>query len=349
MIKFMRPISASIAIFLMACIVSTVYINDYASRPLSEKFRDVSLLITPGMSFREITRELGQLGVIQSSWNWTVFAYVSGATHTVKAGEYSFSATLTPRELLNKLVQGATVQVSMTVIEGSTFRQLWDAVKQNERIVQTLGSVDELSEKLGLKGGNPEGWFYPDTYHFSRGITDLQFFQHVHQHMLRVLDEEWMSRKEGLSIHSPGEALILASIIEKETSADHERTLVAAVFSTRLERGMRLQADPTVIYGMGEAYDGNIRRRDLAADTPYNTYIHRGLPPTPIALPSRASIAAALNPADDEIVYFVSKRDGTHHFSSTYEEHRAAVIKYQLKGCEGCYGSSSGNSGQLVQ
>ena len=343
MVKSMRTISALTAIILMAFIVATVYFKNYADSPLSEKYRDVDLVIVPGMSFKDVTRELYEHGLIEEKWNWRIYARLSGTTHKIKAGEYSLSATLTPHQLLKNLVRGDTKQFSMTIIEGSTFKQLWDSVKKNDKITQTLSSPDELLEKLNLEDHNPEGWFYPDTYHFSRGITDLQFFRHIHQHMRRVLDEEWANRKEGLPVHSPKEALVLASIVEKETSADHERVMVAAVFSNRLARGMRLQADPTVIYGMGEAFDGNISRKDLVKDTPYNTYVHKGLPPTPIALPGRASIAAALNPADNEMVYFVSKRDGTHHFSSTYEEHRAAVIKYQLKGCKDCYGAGNGS------
>ncbi|MCY4420612.1 MAG: endolytic transglycosylase MltG, partial [Gammaproteobacteria bacterium] len=161
--------------------------------------------------------------------------------------------------------------------------------------------------------------------------------------MQEALETAWNARAQGLPLESPYELLTLASIIEKETTVGHERAMIAAVFTTRLNRGMRLQADPTVIYGMGEEYQGNIRRKDLKADTPYNTYLHKGLPPTPIALPGRASIAAALNPADSEMVYFVAKRDGTHHFSATYKEHRKAVIRYQLKGCKNCYGSNGGN------
>ena len=339
----MRGFSASVAIVLMALIVLTVYLKDYADRPLSEEFRDVRLQIAPGMSFKSATSELIEHGMIDGAWSWRIFASLSGVTHKIKAGEYLLSATLTPRQLLRKLVQGDTIRYSITVIEGSTFKQLWDAIKGNDKITQTLGSPVELQEKLGLDDANPEGWFYPDTYHFSSGITDLQFFQRIHKHMRRVLDEEWVSRKGELPIVSPKEALILASIIEKETSVDQERNLIAAVFSNRLKRGMRLQADPTVIYGMGELFDGDLSRKDLKTETPYNTYTRKGLPPTPIALPSRASIAAALNPANSEMIYFVSKRDGTHHFSSTYKEHRAAVIKYQLRGCKQCYGGGRRN------
>ncbi len=339
--RAIRTLLALIAVLSLAFIVLAVYFNDYADRPFSEKFDEVRLVIVPGMSFREATRELREHGLVRDPWSWNIFARMRGTAHEIKAGEYLFSTTLTPRQLLNKLVRGDVLQFSMTIIEGSTFKQLWDAVKKNDKITQTVSSPQELLEKLELKSPHPEGWFYPDTYHFSRGITDLQVFQHVSWHMQKVLDEEWANRKEGLPIHTPEEALILASIIEKEASVDRERAMIAAVFITRLKRGMRLQADPTVIYGMREAFAGNIRRKDLRADTPYNTYIHKGLPPTPIALPSRASIAAVLNPADSEMVFFVSKRDGTHHFSATYKEHRGAVVRYQLKGCKDCYGAGA--------
>lgn len=339
----MRKLSALIIAFSIAIILLSIYFKDYADRPLSSDSKEVTLTIPPGMSFKDVTQELFRHGLIKQKLTWDIFGRLSGATNAIKAGEYSFSTSLTPGQLLNKLVRGDTIQFSLTVIEGWTFKQLWAAVKQHDKIAHTVSSPEELLAKLDLKNQHPEGWFYPDTYHFPAGMTDVEFFQRAFQYMLKVLDEEWTNRKTDTLLKSPEEVLTLASIIEKETSVEDERTLVAAVFTTRLKRGMRLQTDPTVIYGMGESYDGNISRKYLKTDTPYNTYLHKGLPPTPIALPSRASIAAALNPADSEVVYFVAKGDGTHHFSSTYEEHREAVIKYQLKGNKDRYKADNNN------
>lgn len=333
----MRKLSALVIAISIAITLLSIYFKDYANRPLSSNAKDVNLIIEPGMSFKEASQQLSERGLIKEKLLWEIFGRFSGATNSIKAGEYTLSTSLTPVQLLNKLIKGDTIQFTLTVIEGWTFKQLWEAVKQHDKITHTVNSPEDLLKKLDFKNHHPEGWFYPDTYHFPAGTTDVEFFQRAFKHMVKVLDEEWSDRKEGIPLKSPEEALTLASIIEKETSVEEERTMVAAVFTTRLKRGMRLQTDPTVIYGMGESFDGNIRRKDLKADTPYNTYLHKGLPPTPIALPSRASIAAALRPADSEVVYFVSKGDGTHHFSATYEEHREAVIKYQLNGNKNRY------------
>ena len=296
----------------------------------------MQLIIDPGMNFKQISQKLVELGVVRETLPWQFFGRLSGASHSLKAGEYTIQGNLSPVQLLNKLIKGETVQFSLTAIEGWTFNQLWQAVSKHEKIKHTVASKEELLEKLNLQN-HPEGWFYPDTYHFPANTTDVDFFQRANNYMQRVLQEEWEDRPEDTPLGSPEEALILASIVEKETSVDSERGMVAAVFSTRLKRNMRLQTDPTVIYGMGDSYDGNIRRKDLKTDTPYNTYVHKGLPPTPIALPSRASISAAINPADSEAIFFVAKGDGTHYFSKTYEEHKDAVIKYQLGGNKNKY------------
>ncbi len=328
----MRILSTFIIVIFVVIVLLSIYFIDYANRPLSSGTQNVKLTITTGMSFTDVTKQLGERGIIKEKLLWNILGHINKATNAVKAGEYSLAASLTPSQLLNKLIKGNTAQFSLTIVEGWTFKQLWAAVKQHEKITHTVNSPEELLEKLDLAGHDPEGWFYPDTYHFPAGTADVEFFRRAFRHMVKVLDEEWSNRNRDIPLKSPEEALILASIVEKETNAEAERAIVAAVFITRLNRGMRLQADPTVIYGMGESFNGNIRRKDLREDTPYNTYVHKGLPPTPIALPSRASIAAALRPADSEAVYFVSKGDGTHHFSTTYEEHRNAVIKYQLNG-----------------
>ena len=326
----MRKLSALFFVVLIVIILLSIYFRDYADRPLSVHSEGVQLVIVSGMSFDEVTQQLTEHGLIEKKLPWTIFGHLSQATHAVQAGEYAFSTDMTPRQLLDKLVTGDTVQFSLTVIEGWTFKQLWNAIKRHDKIIHTVNTPAELLASLELEIHRLEGWFYPDTYRFSPGTTDVEFFRRAYQHMVTVLEQEWSNRKKGIPLESLQDVLTLASIIEKEVSAEDERAMVAAVFTTRLKRGMRLQADPTVIYGLGESFDGNLRRKDLRIDTPYNTYLHKGLPPTPIALPSRASIIAALQPAESKAIYFVSKGDGTHHFSLTYEEHQKAVAKYQL-------------------
>lgn len=333
----MRKLSAIILAISVAITLLSIYFKNYINSPNSDITDKVQLTIPLGTSFKQVSQLLVDEGLIKERLSWDVYGRLSGATNAIKAGEYSISKNVTPLELLHKLIQGDTIQFTLTVIEGWTFKQLWDAVSQHDKIEHTVSTQLELLEKLEFGNRHPEGWFYPDTYHFPAGSTDIEFFQRAYKTMQTVLDEEWSKRHADIPLQSPEEALTLASIIEKETGVEDEREMVAAVFVTRLKRGMRLQTDPTVIYGMGEAFDGNIRRKDLKADTPYNTYLHKGLPPTPIALPSRASIAAAISPADSEALYFVAKGDGTHYFSKSYEEHREAVIKYQLNGNKNQY------------
>jgi len=309
----------------------SIYFKDYANKPLSTEGNKVQLVVEPGMHFKQITQQLVSHGIIKETLPWEIFGRLSGASNSIKAGEYTLQSNLSPVQLLNKLIKGQTVQFALTVIEGWTFKQLWNEVINHEKIKQTVTTQEELLAQLNV-AHHPEGWFYPDTYHFPAGTTDVEFFQRAYDYMQDVLQEEWSKRTDATPLQTPEEVLTLASIIEKETSVEDERNMVAAVFVTRLKRNMRLQTDPTVIYGLGDTYDGNIRSKDLKTDTPYNTYVHKGLPPTPIALPSRASIAAALNPAESEVLFFVSKGDGTHYFSKTYDEHKDAVIKYQLGG-----------------
>jgi len=328
---YTRIISSLFIVLTIVVTMLSIYIKDYANKPLSLSDKEIQLVVEPGMYFKQITRQLVERELVRETLPWQVFGRLSGASNSIKAGEYTLKANLSPVQLLYKLIKGDTVQFSLTVIEGWTFKQLWGEVQKHEKIKQIAATQEELLEMLELNQ-HPEGWFYPDTYYFPAGTTNVEFFQRAYDYMSEVLNEEWSNRPKDTPLKSVEEALTLASIIEKETSVEDERNLVASVFVTRLKRGMRLQTDPTVIYGLGNAYDGNIRRKDLKADTPYNTYVHKGLPPTPIALPSRASIAAALHPADSEFLFFVSKGDGTHHFSKTYGEHRDAVIKYQLGG-----------------
>ncbi len=288
--------------------------------------------IPPGMSLRSLAGELTAQGVLEHPYYFLVLSFLRGDAARVKAGEYEIRPGMTPDALLDKLVKNQVFQRSITLIEGWTLAQLLTALVKDDRLVakQEGTSPQDLMVTLGRPGQHPEGRFFPDTYHFTKGTSDLDILGRAAQAMDRVLSEEWRDRAPGLPLESPDQALILASIIEKETGQASERPKIAGVFIRRLQLGMKLQTDPTVIYGLGAAFDGDLRRADLARDTPYNTYIRPGLPPTPIALPGRAAIHAALHPEIGDYLYFVAKGDGSHWFSASLEEHTKAVRRYQL-------------------
>ncbi|HEB58335.1 MAG TPA: endolytic transglycosylase MltG [Gammaproteobacteria bacterium] len=291
------------------------------------------LEVEPGSNLTRLSQSLHARGWLRNPGYWLWYARWNGRGD-IMVGEYRVTPEDTPRSLLTRLNEGKVAQYSLTVVEGWTFSQLREAIAGHPVLEETLtGLPDEtVMAQLGRPGMHPEGRFLPDTYHFPRGTTDVAFLQRAMRAMDRVLAEEWEARAVGLPFRDPYEALILASIVEKETGVASERQLIAGVFVRRLTRRMRLQSDPTVIYGMGERYDGNIRRRDLLRDTPYNTYRRHGLPPTPIALPGRDAIRATLHPDEGDALYFVARGDGSHYFSSTLEEHNEAVIRFQLKG-----------------
>ena len=291
-------------------------------------------LIKSGSNIKSIAQDLSMQKIIDDPWLFILLAKVKGVETRVRAGEYEIKVEMTPEELLEKFTQGSAIQYSFTVIEGWSFRQMLAAIADDPIIEYTLGdkSDEEIMDLLGYPGEHPEGLFFPDTYRFPKGTSDVDFLRRAYQVMQKHLVREWSQRDSGLPLQSSYDALILASIIEKETGAGFERPLIGGVFIQRLKKKMRLQTDPTIIYGLGENFDGDIRFRDLKKDTPYNTYLHAGLTPTPIALPGLDAIRAALHPAKTEALYFVSKGDGTHHFSATLEEHNSAVKRYQLKG-----------------
>ena len=290
-------------------------------------------LIKSGSNIKSIAQDLSMQEIIEDPWLFILLAKIKGVETRVRAGEYEVEPGMTPESLLEKFTQGSSVQYSFTVIEGWSFRQMLDELAKDPIVEHTLEGKtnEEIMELLGHPGQHPEGMFFPDTYRFPKGTRDIDFLKRAYQVMQKHIAREWDQRADNLPLKSGYEALILASIIEKETGAGFERPLIAGVFTQRLKKKMRLQTDPTIIYGLGEDFDGNIRFRDLKKDTPYNTYLHSGLTPTPIALPGLDSIKAALNPTKTDALYFVSKGDGTHQFSATLEEHNAAVKKYQLK------------------
>ena len=306
----------------------------FTETPLALK-EPLLLEVKPGASVAALARNLRGHGLLNEPRYFTLLARISGQGRKIKAGEYRLEPGLTPADLLALLVAGRSVEYSITLVEGWSFRQMMAAIHAHDLLTHTLSELDDaaIMNRLGRPGEHPEGRFFPDTYRFPRGETDLSLLKRAYERTESVLAEEWERREEGLPLKDPYEALILASIVEKETGQAAERPEIAGVFTRRLRKGMLLQTDPTVIYGMGESFDGNIRRKDLRTDTPYNTYTRKGLPPTPIAMPGREAIHAALHPADGKTLYFVAKGDGSgeHYFSATLKEHNWAVRKYQLK------------------
>ena len=301
-------------------------------RPLHIGDEPFVYTVPRGTSISHIARDLETAGIVESALRLELQARWNGSASRIKAGEYAFKPGLTPLGLLDLLVAGTVVQHPFTIVEGWTFSDLRRRVSQSSVFVQTLQGLsdDEVMTRLGLEGVHPEGRFFPETYYFPTGSSDVQLLQRAFRAMSAYLNAAWARRIDGLPLSSPEEVLVLASIVEKETGAAEERSRIAGVFVSRLRRGMRLETDPTVIYGMGDRFDGNLTKADLRRDTPYNTYTRKGLPPTPIAIAGAAAIDAVVAPIEDGSLYFVSRGDGRHVFSASYEDHRRAVRRYQL-------------------
>ncbi len=288
--------------------------------------------VRPGMTIGGIAQDLAAADILTHP-DYLVWAARWGdQAAEIQAGEYEIKPGTTPRMLLNMLVEGRTVRYVLTFIEGWTFNEVMAAIEAHPKLVHTLKGLDRhaIGQRMEMSA-DPEGLLFPDTYYFTTGITDAEILRQAYQRMIKKLEQTWAERDPGLPYKTPYEALIMASLIEKETAVASERPRIAGVFVRRLQRGMRLQTDPTVIYALGEEFNGNLRRPDLEVDHPYNTYRYQGLTPTPIAMPGEAAIQAALHPAKGDALYFVSKGDGTHHFSASLEEHNSAVTQYQLK------------------
>lgn len=292
--------------------------------------------LEPNSTLSKVAMDMMALGWMNypTALSWVWLARFQDKAKNIKRGQYAISPGTTPQTLLEIFIAGQSIQYSLTLLEGWNFRQVLNALHQHSHLKQSLEGLtpSEIMTKLGLEEVHPEGQFFPDTYHFPAGTTDLAVLQRAYETMQRELQHAWSQRQENLPISTPYEALTLASIIEKETAAPDEHAQVAGVFIRRLQKNMRLQTDPTVIYALGEKFDGNIRKRDLSIDSPYNTYRYYGLPPTPIAMPGQKALLAAVNPDDSEAIFFVAKGNGTHQFSATLAEHQCAVIRYQLKG-----------------
>lgn len=286
-----------------------------------------------GTSFLSFVNQLSKEGLIESVFKFRLYTRFKENVDQIKSGEYRLYPGENYQQLLTKVNKGEVIQRNVTLIEGLTLKDYLLLFKNHEELIHTLEGKThkEIAELAGVPHENPEGWFFPDTYSFIKGSSDLEILKRAYQRTQQVLDDEWEKRAKELPITTPYEALILASIVEKETGAPEEREEIAGVFVRRLDKGMRLQTDPTVIYGMGDAYQGNIRRSDLNKKTAYNTYQINGLPPTPIASSGREAIHAALNPKPGKSLYFVAQGDGRHYFSSSLSEHNNAVNRYQKK------------------
>jgi len=294
-----------------------------------------SFELKPGTSLRAAARQLVADGVLSEPWRFELIARLRGDASSIKAGIYEVDLSLTPVELLDKITRGDVVQDQITFVEGWTLRQWREALNAHPTLRHDTQSLSdaELLDRVGAIGyANGEGLFFPDTYRFNRHGTDLDVLRQAREAMQKQLDGLWNGRAPDLPFQSPYQALILASIVEKETGIAADRPLIAAVFINRLRRSMKLQTDPTVIYGLGTCFDGNLRKGDLVRDNPYNTYTREGLPPTPISMPGLASLRATLNPPKTEALYFVARGDGTSHFSTTLDEHTRAVNRYQRAG-----------------
>lgn len=316
----------------IVAVVSGWQVFRFLNSPLQVQDEGLVFEIRPGTPFVSVSNELAGQGVIGHPRMFSLYARLLGKGSAVRAGEYWIEEGLTPPELLQKFVSGNVRLHSLTIVEGWTFRELLARLSDHEAVKKTATYEDwpALLRSFGSDAARPEGLFLPETYRFPKYTTDVDLLRQAYGLMQGALEEEWDKRADNLPLATKYEALILASIVEKETARADERSKIAAVFVRRLQKGMRLQTDPSVIYGMGQDFDGNLTRSDLQTDTPYNTYTRRSLPPTPIALPGRASIHAALHPAPGAELYFVATGlgDGSHKFSATKAEHDAAVQEY---------------------
>ena len=309
------------------------YAWHWTSRPVDMNAERIQYVVPAGSGMRNIARAMNDTGISLHEDAFVGLARYTGLAKSIKAGTYEARRGDSPRQLLERMARGEVVQVRLTFVEGWTYRRIREVLRESPDVRQTLDNVsdEELLNRLGAAElASPEGLFLPDTYVFAPGTSDFEILQQAYRAQQAFLQQEWEKRSPGLPLESPYEALILASIVEKETGLGEDRARVAGVFINRLRRGMLLQTDPTVIYGMGERYEGRIRKRDLQTDTPWNTYTRAGLPPTPIASPGRAALQATLHPESHKYFYFVARGDGTSQFSSTLSEHNRAVAKYIL-------------------
>jgi len=328
----MRRSSWLVLVVLAIAGIVSIWVNVYLNEPLRFTGGTYLLDVTKGASLTSVARDLADDDVLRLPQVFALLGRLTGKAGRIQAGEYELAPGITPKMLLTQLVDGRVMLHSLTIVEGWTVVNLLAAVQQHPALRQTLDieSPPDLIAALELDYDHPEGLFFPETYQFPRGTTDVELLRRAHDLMEDHLSSAWADRQSDLAITDRYDALILASIVERESALETERPKVAGVFLRRLVRGMKLQTDPTVIYGLGAEFDGNLTRRHLETDNPYNTYVRKGLPPTPIALPSESALRAAVNPADGNELYFVAtgKKDGSHYFTATLDEHNKAVRRY---------------------
>lgn len=322
-----------IGLFLLGALLLCGWLTYYAFAPLRLHPNSQEIYIQPKSGLKSIANQLVVQGVLKEPWRFILLARLLRKEQYLQAGSYTLNKNISPYQLLLSLNHGKTTQGSITFIEGRTFEQMRQKLAVNDAVRQSLQGLTEaeIMQLMGSPYREAEGLFFPDTFYFDRNTSDLELLKISYKAMQTKLEKAWQGREQGLPYKNSYEALIMASIVEKETGKASERPMIAGVFINRLRIGMRLQTDPTVIYGMGLRFDGNIRKKDLSIDTPYNTYTRSGMPPTPIAMPGLAAIEAALHPAKTKALYFVGKGDGSHVFSNNLIEHNRAVVKYQLK------------------
>ena len=327
----MRSIKQLLLLVLFLSVLLAGDIGYYATQPLTLPTLPFEFSLKQGVSLKGAAHQLQQEGALPNDRMFVLLARLLGKSAQIKAGNYELETAITPLELLNILTKGKVAQSELSIIEGWTFSQFRAALNANPAIRHDSVTLSEaeILQRIGIPEKQLEGLFFPDTYYFASGASDLVLLKRSYQTMQKYLQENWQAREPSLPLDSPYQALILASIVEKETGQASDRSMIAAVFINRLRKGMLLQTDPTVIYGLGEKFDGNLRKRDLLADTPYNTYTREGLPPTPIALPGLASLQATLHPAKTDALYFVARGDGSSEFSGSLAKHNRAVNKYQ--------------------
>jgi UPF0755 protein len=326
-----RAATITLAILVVLTLAAYRWAGHYLHAPLRLE-QPVVISVPAGSSFASVARDLARKGILQHPRLLTAYVRLRGEASRIRAGEYQIQRDTTPAGLIDQLVRGDVMLREVTIVEGWTVRDMLAALARSPYLLHSLEGVapSDLMAKLGEPDRHPEGQFFPDTYRFARGTSDLEILRKAHEAMLTRLDGAWSSRTEVVPFADSYQALILASMVEKESALPAERARIAGVFLRRLHLGMRLQSDPTVIYGLGDSYTGDIRTRDLHADTPYNTYTRAGLPPTPIALPGEGSLQAATHPDDSGALFFVAtgEPDGSHYFSATLAEHDAAVKRY---------------------
>ena len=341
----MRTLLKLLALLLLLAVAAAGAAWWWTTQPLSLAADKVEISVPQGASTRAAAAKAVEGGVQTHPDLLGWYFRLAGREQTIKPGDYAVTRGMTPADLLGKLVRGDRIVLTVTLVEGWTFKQFREALAKAEHLrhdTQALTAA-EIMKTLGKPGLAAEGRFFPDTYHYFKNASDIDVLRQSLQLMDRRLQAAWDARAPGLPLKSADEALVLASVVEKETGLPKDRPEIAGVFINRLKIGMRLQTDPTVIYGLGDAFDGNLRRSHLQADTPFNTYTRAGLPPTPIAMPGKASLMAAVQPAQTKALYFVARGDGSSHFSGSLDEHNRAVNQYQRGGAVSAASAAGGN------